>query len=88
MAPSSRFTPSSVTVLRLEYLLNRSEIFHSLTVLSAYGEATILTPHPFFYIVPITLPHSPLVVRRKREDPDCLTQQIWLIFSSISKLLR
>ena len=31
---------------------------------------------------------SPLVVSRNSEEPDCFTQQIWLIFSSISKLLR
>ena len=31
---SSLIIPSSVTVLRLEYLLHRSEIFHNFTVLS------------------------------------------------------
>ena len=30
----------------------------------------------------------PFVVKRKSDEPDCFTQQIWLIFSSISKLLR
>ena len=37
MLSSSRISPSSVTVLRLQNLRQRSEIFHSFTVLSAEG---------------------------------------------------